>query len=342
MPNTNSFPMPRTIELDEKTAANEYGKFSVSPLQSGFGHTLGNAFRRILLSSLDGAAISAVRFDDANHEFMSMPNVVEDVIEIVLNLKKVLINVHSDEEKKTLEIRKDTSGPVTAANIVTDGTVEILNPDQLICTLDKDTRFRAEIEISKGRGYVSAEANKKEDQPIGTIPVDSLFSPVGRVRYNVGIARVGEATEMDNLILEIWTDGRVSPKDALQKAAQILSEHLKPFLGETIGEDDAISELSEDDQKLFKILSVKVEDVDFSVRSQNCLKNAQIRIIGELCSKTEAKMLKFRNFGRKSLDEIKLKLQAIHLSLGMAFSDKLLAALEEEAQKVKELAPEED
>ncbi len=331
------FPIPRSIELDEKTATDKYGKFTVAPLQSGFGHTLGNTFRRILLSSLDGAAIRSVKFDDAVHEFQAMPNVVEDVTEIVLNLKKVLVKMHTDEESKMLEIRKDKSGPVTAANIVTDGTVEILNPEQIICTLDKDSRFRAEIEIGRGRGYVSSEKNKNpEKQPIGTIAIDSLYSPVVRVRYNVGIARLGEATEMDSLSIEVWTDGRTAPKDAVERAAEILRDHLVPFLGSDAMPEKPVTELSDDEQKQIKTLCSKLDDLELSVRSQNCLKNANIKLIGELCMKTEAKMLKYRNFGRVSLDEIKEKLEKMGLSLGMTFPEKIVATVEAEAKKVKE------
>jgi len=331
------FPIPRSIEIEEKTSTENYGKFIASPLQSGFGHTLGNAFRRVLLSSLEGAAIRSVKFDDAVHEFTSIPNVVEDVTEIVLNLKKVLLKMNSEESVKTLEIRKDKGGPVTAANIVTDGSVEILNPSQIICTLDKDARFKAEIEIGRGRGYVPAEKNKNEEkQPVGTIAIDSLYSPIVRVRYNVGIARLGEVTEMDSLALEIWTDGRICPKDALEKAAVVLHQHLLPFLGENAVAERPMTDLSEEEQKQLKSLSTKVDDLDLSVRSCNCLKNANIKIIGELCMKTEAKMLKYRNFGRVSLDEIKAKLESLGLSLGMTFSEKMGAAIEAEAKKIKD------
>jgi DNA-directed RNA polymerase subunit alpha len=338
MSNTVSqFPIPRSIELDPKTATENYGKFTISPLQSGFGHTLGNALRRVLLSSLEGVAIRSVKFDDAVHEFASIPHIVEDVTEIVLNLKRVLLKMHSEEDTKTLEIRKDKSGPVTAANIVTDGTVEVLNPDQIICTLDKDFRFNAEIVIGKGCGYVPSEKNKDiENQPVGTIAIDSLYSPVVRVRYNVGVARLGEVTEMDSLIIEIWTDGRICPKDALEKAALIFHTHLVPFFGENVIPDKPTTDLSDDEQKQLKILTSKVDDLELSVRSQNCLKNANLRLIGELCTKSEPKMLKYRNFGRVSLDEIKLKLETLELSLGMSFNEKITQAIDAESKKFKE------
>jgi DNA-directed RNA polymerase subunit alpha len=335
--------MPYTIELDEKTATDTYGKFTASPLKSGFGHTLGNAFRRILLSSTDGAAISAVRLDDAVHEFTSIPNVVEDVTEIILNFKKVLLKVHSDEKTKLLEIKKDKAGPVTAANIITDGTVDILNPDQVLCTLDKDGRFRAEIEITKGVGYVPAEKNKKPNHPVGTIPVDSLYSPVTRVKYHVGAARVGEETEMDNLVIEIWTDARVSPKDALENSANIMRDHLAPFLGEKSREKkDELPPLKEEEKKQLDALLSRVSKLELSVRSRNCLQNANIRLIGELCMKPEAKMMKYRNFGRKSLQEIKNKLQEMELHLDMKFDDKITAAIENEIKKISETATKED
>ncbi len=225
----NRFPMPKSIVVDEATMTDTYAKFLAQPFQRGYGHTLGNSLRRVLLSSLEGAAICSVRIDGVKHEFGSLENVVEDVTEIVLNLKNVRLNLHA-EGPKLLEIRKDKAGPVTAANIICDSTVEVLNPDQLICTLDKAFPFRAEIEVITGKGYLPAEKNTAA-RSIGTIPVDCLFSPVTWVNYQVGAARVGEETEMDSLTLEIWTDGRISPRNALEEAARILRDHLQPFLG---------------------------------------------------------------------------------------------------------------
>lgn len=330
----SAFPMPHSVETDGATT-DTYGKFTAAPFQSGFGHTIGNSLRRVLLSSLEGAAISAVRIDGAAHEFASLPNVIEDVTEIILNLKKVRLIVDGDMPK-TLEISKGKAGPVTAADIATGGTVEVLNPDQLICTLDKDTDFRAELELSVGRGYVPAEANKRPDHPLGTIPVDCLFSPVTRVRYHVGAARVGEKTEMDSLELEIWTDGRITPTLALEKSAKIFHDHLRPFLGSQVGFENAADALiDEEDQRMFRILSQEVEDLNLSVRAQNCLDNAGIVILGELCMKTESRMLKYRNFGKKSLDEIKDRLDDQGLGLGMSFSEELTIAIQEEADKLK-------
>ncbi len=327
----NAFPMPQSLVMDESTATNKYAKFTAQPFQSGFGYTIGNSLRRVLYSSLEGAAISAVRIDGVSHEFATIPCVVEDVTEIVLNLKRVKLNLHG-EAPKLLEIKKNKAGEVTAADIVCDGTVEVLNPEQLICTLDKDVPFRAEIEVSKGRGWVPAEKNKRPDHPQGTIAIDSLFSPVTHVRYQVGDARVGEETEMDSLIMEVYTDGRISAKDAIEKAAKLLKDHLRPFMGSQAAEE-TYPPITEEDQKLFKILSQNVEVLDLSVRAMNCLNNANIKTLGELCIRTENRMLKFRNFGKKSLDEIKEKLHGMNLSLGMTFSEELVNAIQSEADR---------
>ena len=325
------FPMPKSIVVDEATMTDTYAKFLAQPFQRGYGHTLGNSLRRVLLSSLEGAAICSVRIDGVKHEFGSLENVVEDVTEIVLNLKKVRLNLHA-EGPKLLEIRKDKAGPVTAANIICDSTVEVLNPDQLICTLDKAFPFRAEIEVITGKGYLPAEKNTAA-RSIGTIPVDCLFSPVTWVNYQTGAARVGEETEMDSLTLEIWTDGRISPRNALEEAARILRDHLQPFLGTQVVPQDV--KLSEEENRLFRLLSHDIESLDLSVRSMNCLSSANIKLLYELCTKTEARMLKFRNFGHKSLEEIKEKIEKLGLELGMVLSDRLVAALDAEAASVR-------
>ncbi|MDD3118493.1 MAG: DNA-directed RNA polymerase subunit alpha [Victivallales bacterium] len=330
----SGFPMPQALEIEAGTATDKYAKFIAAPFQSGFGHTLGNSLRRVLLSSLEGAAISAVRIDGVAHEFASIDGVVEDVTDIILNLKRIHLKLHGDVPK-TLEIKREKAGIVSGADIVTDSTVEVLNPDQIICTLDKNIPFRAEISIAKGKGYVPAEKNKTPNQPIGVIPVDCLFSPVTRVRYKVGAARVGEETEMDSLQLEVWTDGRISPQDAVEDAAKILKEHLRPFLGGQVGEEDTLSQFSDEEMKQYKMLSQDVEILDLSVRAMNCLNNANIKLLGELCTKTESRMLKYRNFGKKSLDEIKEKLEKLGFSLGMSLSEPLLAMIEKEAERVK-------
>jgi DNA-directed RNA polymerase subunit alpha len=327
--------MPKSIDVDPATATDTYAKFTAAPLESGFGHTLGNALRRIMLTALDGSAISAVRIDGAPHEFTTLPGIVEDVTEIVLNLKRVRLNCHG-ETPKTLEIRKDQPGVVTAADILSDGTVEVINGDQVICTIDKKMPFRAEVEISSGRGWRPAEKNKKADHPIGTITVDAMFGAVTRVRYQVGATRVGEETEMDRLHIEVWTDGRMTPVDALTRAAGILQDHLQAFLGGPSHPETNLSTISEDEQKMFKLLIQGVDTIELSVRAQNCLNNAEIRLIGELCQKTEPKMLKYRNFGKKSLEEIKERLAEMGLSLGMVFSDELSAIIEAEIAKLKD------
>lgn len=327
------FPMPKALAVDEAGATATYAKFIAAPFQSGFGHTLGNSLRRVLLSSLEGAAICAVRIDGASHEFDNLDNVVEDVTEIVLNLKCVRLNLYSDSAK-TLEIRKDKAGPVTAGDIICDNTVEVLNPDQVICTLDKAKPFRAEIDVIRGKGYLPAEKSAVS-RVIGTIPVDCLFSPVTRVNYQVGAARVGEETEMDSLEIEIWTDGRIKPQEALEAAARILRDHLQPFMGGQVAEKDVISLMNEEDLKLFKLLSQDVDVLDLSVRAMNCLNSADIRLIGELCTKTEQRMLKYRNFGKKSLDEIKEKIDKLGFTLGMTFNETLMEALENESKRVR-------
>ena len=325
------FPMPKSIVVDEATMTDTYAKFLAQPFQRGYGHTLGNSLRRVLLSSLEGAAICSVRIDGVKHEFGSLENVVEDVTEIVLNLKKVRLNLHG-ESPKLLEIRKDKAGPVTAANIICDSTVEVLNPDQLICTLDKAFPFRAEIEVMTGKGYLPAEKNTAA-RTIGTIPVDCLFSPVTWVNYQTGAARVGEETEMDSLTIEIWTDGRISPRNALEEAARILRDHLQPFLGTQVVPQDV--KLSEEENKLFRLLSRDIESLDLSVRSMNCLSSSNIKLLYELCTKSESRLLKFRNFGHKSLDEIKEKIKGLGLVLDMQLSDRLVAALDAEAASVR-------
>ena len=323
------FPMPKSIVVDEATETPTYAKFTAQPFQRGYGHTLGNALRRVLLSSLDGAAICSVRIDDAKHEFDSLENVVEDVTEIVLNLKCVKLNLYA-AGPKTLEITKDKAGPVTAGDIVCDSTVEVLNPEQIICTLDKDKKFHAVIEVISGRGYLPAEEGVAS-RTIGTIPVDCIFSPVTHVNYQVGAARVGEETEMDSLELEIHTDGRISPRNALEEAARILRDHLQPFMDSQMPEKNVV--LNDEEEKLFKLLSQDVEVLDLSVRAMNCLNSASIKLVFELCNKTESRMLKYRNFGKKSLDEIKEKIEKLGLELGMTLSDRLLTALEAEAAR---------
>ncbi len=327
------FPMPKSIVIDEATATSTYCKFTAATLQSGYGQTLGNSLRRVLLSSMEGSAICAVRIDGAKHEFDSLNHVVEDITEIVLNLKKIHLNLVG-ETVKTLEIKKDKAGAILANDIICDGTVEILNPEQLICTLDKNVPFHAEIDVIRGKGYLPAEKSTIP-RSIGKIPIDCLFSPVTRVHYQVGSARVGEETEMDSLVIEIWTDGRIAPKEALESAALILRDHLQIFIGGQVPEKDVVSLMKDEELKLFRVLTQDVEVLDLSVRAMNCLNSANIKLIGELCNKTESRMLKYRNFGKKSLDEIKEKIEKIGLGLGMSFSETIMTALDNESEKAR-------
>lgn len=334
----NALPIPKSLVIEESTATDRYAKFTAAPFQSGFGHTIGNALRRVLLSSLEGSAISAVRIDGFPHEFTTIPNVVEDGTEIIVNLKKVSLVLNTDEPK-VFEIRKNKAGVVTAGDISTDGILTVLNPEQVICTLDKDTDFRAEIEVRKGRGWIPAEQNKTPEAPAGTIAIDSLFSPVTHVRYQVEATRLGEKTEMDSLVLEVETDGRITAKDAVEKAAKILRDHLAPFLGNDVACPAAPAD--PDVMRQYQQFIKPVEVLDLSVRAMNCLNNANIKLLGELCTKSESRMLKFRNFGRKSLEEIKEKLAAMNLSLGMTFKKEVADLVNADAEQLKNSKKEE-
>lgn len=320
------FELPSKLTKVEEGSTPTYAKFIAEPFEAGYGHTIGNSLRRVLLSSIEGAAISSIKIDGVNHEFQSIDGVVEDVTEIVLNLKKILL-VSTKRDTITLAIRATKSGAVTAADIQPDSNITIINPEQVICTLDTKKTFDAEIEIKTGRGYYPGDANKKEDQAIGVIPIDSLFSPVRLVKYAVEATRVGQITDYDKLVLEIWTDGRINPDDALKQAASILKHHLDVFdrvSEETYEFENQQSEVSEEQNKLRKLLNMSVNEIELSVRAANCLNNANITTVGELAMKTEQEMLKYRNFGKKSLNEIKEKLEALGLSLGMKFDERLL------------------
>ncbi len=320
------FELPSKLTKVEEGATPTYGKFIAEPFEAGYGHTIGNSLRRVLLSSIEGSAISSIKIEGVNHEFQSIDGVVEDVTDIVLNLKKVLI-VSEKREPITLSIKASKAGAVTAADIQADANIKIVNPEQVICTLDKNGSFEAEIEIKTGRGYYPGEQNKKEDQAIGVIPIDSLFSPVKLVKYSVENTRVGQITDYDKLILEVWTDGRINPDDALKQASSILAHHLDVFnrvSNEEYNFDTQTSEVSEEQNKLRKLLNMSVNEIELSVRAANCLNNANITTVGELAMKSEQEMLKYRNFGKKSLNEIKEKLEALGLSLGMKFDERLL------------------
>jgi DNA-directed RNA polymerase subunit alpha len=322
------FEMPKTLVKDENTSTDTYARFTAEPFEAGYGHTVGNSLRRVLLSSLEGAAITAVKITGAQHEFATLPGVVEDVTDIVLNLKKVKFKVDGqDHEPKNLSLNVNKEGEVTASEIQTIHGFEVLNPKQVVCTLDKKHKFDAELEVRVGRGFATGDENKRPDQPIGLIPIDSIFSPVTRVKYAVENTRVGQRTDYDKLILEIWTDGRLTPEDALLQASAILRHHLDVFVNfneQVVEFDETPAGVSEENMKLKKLLNMSVNEIELSVRAANCLNNANITTVGQLAQKTEAEMLKYRNFGKKSLNEIKDKLQQLGLSLGMKFETGLV------------------
>lgn len=307
---------PKKLEVDPETRTRFYGKFVCEPLERGFGTTLGNSLRRVLLSSLRGAALTTVKIKDVYHEFSTLPGVLEDVSEIILNLKMVRLKMHTDSIK-TLRLEARGEGEVKAGDLQTDGTVEILNPDLHLATLSRDGELILEATARTGKGYVPAEGNKEEGQPIGVIPIDAIFSPIRKVNYVVTQARVGQQTDYDRLTLEVYTDGSVSPEDAVAFAAKILKEQLAIFINfeEHLEPPEEIP--TEESGHLNENLFRSVNELELSVRSANCLKNANIRLIGELVQKTEAEMLRTKNFGRKSLNEIKDILAEMGLSLGM-------------------------
>jgi len=326
--------MPKRLTKDDSTATETFARFIAEPFETGYGHTIGNSLRRVLLSSLEGAAITSIKVDGAMHEFTTIEGVVEDVTEIVLNLKKIKFKAHT-REPQTLLLSVNKDGAVTAGDIKLNQNIELVNTDQLICTLDKKKKFEMELDIKVGRGFCPGDENKKPDQAIGVIPIDSLFSPVTRVRYAVEAARVGQRTDYDRLIIEIWTDGRISPDDSLTQASAILQHHLDVFVGydkNAVEFEEAETKQDDEKSKLKKLLNMSVNEIELSVRAANCLNNANITTVGQLAMKTEAEMLKYRNFGKKSLNEIKEKLAALGLTLGMNIDASLLEAPREEAK----------
>jgi DNA-directed RNA polymerase subunit alpha len=328
--------MPKRLTKDEAVSNATYGKFVAEPFETGYGHTIGNSLRRVLLSSLEGAAITSIKVDGAMHEFTTLDGVVEDVTDLVLNLKRVKFKAHTrDVQTLLLSVNKD--GAVTAADIQTNQNVELVNPEQHICTLDRKKKFEMELEVKIGRGFCPGDENKKPGQPIGVIAIDSLFSPVTRVRYTVEAARVGQRTDYDRLVLEIWTDGRISPDDALTQASAILQHHLDVFVGydkNAVEFEEVVDKQDEEKTKMKKLLNMSVNEIELSVRAANCLNNANITTVGQLAMKTEQEMLKYRNFGKKSLNEIKDKLTALGLGLGMTFEPGLLDAPNEEPKLI--------
>jgi len=307
---------PKTVEFDEKELTPSYGKFSAEPLERGYGITVGNSLRRILLSSLQGAAITALRVDGALHEFTSVTDVVEDVTDIVLNLKEVVLKA-AQARTYTVRIDKEGPGPVHARDIQLVDGLQVLNPDHVIATLDKKGPLAMELTVNVGRGYVPAERNKTPAMSIGTIPIDALFSPIRKVNYTVTNARVGQQTDYDKLTLEVWTNGAVRPQDGVAYAAKILKEQLSIFINFEETEETQYASAGSEEEPLNENLFRSVDELELSVRSANCLQNANIQLIGELVQRTEQDMLKTKNFGRKSLKEIKEILQNMGLALGM-------------------------
>ena len=320
------FQLPTKLKKDDASSSPTHARFTAEPFETGFGHTIGNSLRRVLLGSIEGAAIASVKIDGVSHEFQPIDGVVEDVTEIVLNLKKVLLR-HEKREDFRAVIDVNKAGPVKASDIQLPAGLSLINPDLVLCTLDRKRRFYAELEIKVGRSWCSAEENKAAEQTIGVIPIDSLFSPVSVVRYSVENSREGQKTDYDRLVLDISTDGRITPDDALKEASAILAKHLEVFnaiAGQEIEFESKAKEEADDQNRLRNLLNMSVNEIELSVRAANCLNNANITTVGALAMKTEQEMLKYRNFGKKSLNEIKQKLEQLGLSLGMTGLDRLM------------------
>jgi DNA-directed RNA polymerase subunit alpha len=318
------FQMPKRLDCEESSYTETYGKFIAEPFERGYGVTLGNSLRRILLSSIEGSAVTSIKIEGAPHEFSTIPGVMESVAEMVLNLKKLVIRSHS-KVPKAIYIRAEKKGEIKASDIISDETVEVLNPDLYLATLSRDAKLHIEMAVSRGRGYVPAEMNKK-DLPVGFIPIDSIFTPIVKVNYDVDNTRVGQRTDYDRLVMEIWTNGGINPKEALLYAANILQRHLDVFVsyGQLPEEVEEEEEISAEEQALYDKLRLPISELELSVRSANCLKDASIKTIAELVRKTESELLSFRNFGKKSLTEINDLLKVMGLQLGMKIDMKKL------------------
>ncbi len=310
------FQRPKRLEADRATLTATFGSFQAQPFERGFGTTIGNALRRVLLSSIEGAAVTAVKIDGVLHEFSSIPGVVEDTTDIILNLKQIPLRVHTDHPE-TLTLTAEGPGVVRAKDIRLTSNVEVLDPDAPVCTLSEEGKIAMELRVRRGRGYVPADRNFDEDLGIGYIPLDSVHSPVRKVNFRVEDARVGQATDYDKLVLEVWTNGAVTPPDAVAMAAKLVKDHMAIFINFEEGPEEALEFPSTEDERLLEILGRSVDELELSVRSYNCLKNANIKTIGDLVTRTEADMLKTKNFGRKSLNEIKDILAEMGLSLGL-------------------------
>ncbi|MEP9412289.1 MAG: DNA-directed RNA polymerase subunit alpha [Candidatus Brocadia sp.] len=317
--------LPVRVDVEKETLTDNYGKFIAAPFERGFGHSIGNSLRRILLSSLEGSAVVSVRINGVSHEYTTIPGVVEDVADIILNIKNLVVKLHTDQPR-VIKIEANKKGDIKAKDIITDASVEVINGDLHIATLSEDINFTVEMEVRKGRGYVTAEENEPEEQEFGLIPVDSLFSPVRNVRYTVEETRVGRRTNYDKLVMEIFTNSVVSPEIALVEAAKIMRKHLNPFVQYfEIGRElqqvekkmgiESVPEISEED--IHKKLSMPITELDLSVRASNCLETSGIVTVGDLVEKTEEQLLKIKNFGKTTLKEVKAKLSQLNLSIGM-------------------------
>ncbi len=318
---------PKSLEIEKETLTPNYGKFVAKPLERGFGMTIGNSLRRILLSSLQGAAVTQIQIKGVQHEFTTIKGVMEDVTDIILNLKELRLKMHSNGPEK-ITIKAEGEGEVKAKDIIVNDNIEVLNPDHHIATLSSEGKLNIELTVKMGSGYVTADQNKEEDMPVGMMPIDSIFAPVKKVNYNVTQARVGQRTDYDRLTLEVWTDGTVKPDDAVAYSAKILKEQLTLFINfDEVAEP--VQEEIEDKKPAFnENLLRKVDELELSVRSANCLQNANIKYIGELVMKSEGEMLKTKNFGRKSLNEIKEILTEMNLGLGMTLDPEAVKEIE--------------
>ena len=327
---------PKRLEFDKKDKSEYYGKLSAGPFERGYGVTIGNSLRRMLLSSIEGAAIVAVRFEGIFHEFSSIPVVVEDVTEIILNLKQVNLKLTGEADYKRVYIKASNAGVIYAKHITADPDIEVLNPDLPILTIDQSAEVEIEMIVRKGRGYVPADRHKIENESVQMIPVDSNFSPVEKITYNIENTRVGQSTDYDSLVMELWTNGGITPEDAVAHAAKIVKDHMQIFINFDEEPEPIQPQVDEKKQKVLTNMAKCVEELELSVRSYNCLKNANIQTIAELVQKTDGEMLKTRNFGRKSLNEIKEILEDMGLHLGMKVEEDDLKQILQ-AQKKKEI-----
>ncbi|MCP4231173.1 MAG: DNA-directed RNA polymerase subunit alpha [bacterium] len=310
---------PRKVEFDNENNTDTYGEYVIEPFEKGFGLTIGNAMRRVLLSSIEGSAVTSVKFENILHEYSTIPNVLEDTLQIIMNVKGLVLRLDGDRPKN-ISIEFEGEGEVTAKDIVADADVTILNPDHHLAMLAEDGRLKIDMEVRRGRGYVPVENIRDEDEPVGVIPIDAIFSPVRKVKYKVEDTRVGQQTDYDRLILKVWTDGSISPNDAVTSAAEILKEHVEIFIDFESAPEIETEIVDEERERLRDVMARSVNELELSVRAVNCLEIAEINTIADLVKKTDQEMLKYRNFGRKSLNEIKEVLEGMNLTLGMDLS----------------------